>query len=298
MRSRVFAPLIALAAAACGQVFTASTVDGGALSSDGSILDTGVIGPDDGAADDGSSPPDATVEDAPSAQDAMAKEGGGVGKDGSVVIVDAGSRDASLCVGPCPAGFDCVVDKCIDRAAPHFSASNNQPFNWSYGYAVSLGGSFMLDTSHWSPGNNLDVWTNTSLQTLEPSVFHNSGLSQQMYQEMTIPGAALGLFPGANNEASIVRWTAPAKGSYAIDVTFTGISAPLTTVNTGVLVNNITGMLSSAALNEFGGGNTFTYSAPAQTLVAGDVVDFYVTTVFNRDDPPGGAMIDARITAE
>ncbi len=86
------------------------------------------------------------------------------------------------------------------------------------------------------------MWTSSGAHTVEPSVFHNGGLSPQTYQEMTIPGAALGLYPGGNGEASILRWTAPAVGSYAIDVTFTGISAPLTTSSTGVLVNNITGM--------------------------------------------------------
>ncbi len=102
----------------------------------------------------------------------------------------------------------------------------------------------------------------------------------------------------ATGQVAIVRWMAPAAGSYAIDVTFTGISTPPSTVEVGVLVNNATGMGTSLALNDFGSGNTFPYSAPAQTLMAGDNVDFYVTTIFNRDDPPGGVTLDARITAE
>jgi hypothetical protein len=205
--------------------------------------------------------------------------------------------EASLCVRACPVGFDCVVTQCEDRAAQRFSATNNNPFNWSYGWATGLGATFQLDSSHWV-GSAIDVWTNTGQSTFEPSVFHNGGLLSQTVDEMTIPAGALGLYPGATGQAAIVRWKAPAAGSYAIDVTFTGISAPLTTVNTGVLVNNVTGMGTSMALNDFGGGNTFTYSAPAQTLMAGDNVDFYVTTIFNRDDPAGGVTLDARITAE
>ncbi len=297
MRRNVALPLIAVAIAACGGAFTAGPGDGGGVSGGDGSFDTGVIGPVD-AADDVSSPSDANVEDAPTLHDAMARDAGGGGKDGSIGIVDAGVKDASLCVSTCPAGFDCVVDKCLDRAAPHFSATNNAPFNWSYGYAVSLGGTFSLYSSHWSPGSNLDVWTNTAAQSIEPSVFHNSGLSQQVYAEMTIPGAALGIYAGGDSEASIVRWTAPAKGSYAIDATFTGISSPLTTVTTGVFVNGIANQGSSAALNKFGGGNTFTYSVPAQTLMPGDVVDFYAWPGISVDDSVGGVTLDARITAE
>ena len=56
-------------------------------------------------------------------------------------------------------------------------------------------------------------------------------------------------------------------------------------------------VLQNAALNLFGSGNTFTYSA-TPALMAGDHVDFYAWVAFSRDDPPGGATADARITAE
>jgi hypothetical protein len=95
-----------------------------------------------------------------------------------------------------------------------------------------------------------------------------------------------------------VRWTAPAAGLYAIDLTFTGLSVPATQIDVGVFINNITVQNGSSALNAYGGGNTFTLSVPAQMLSAGAFVDFYATIITTMDDPPGGTSLDARITAE
>jgi hypothetical protein len=298
MHRRALAPLMALSVAACGEAFTAATSDGSAPGDAASLDDTGVVGVDGAPGDDDARVSDATIEDATSGGDA-AREDADHGKgDASTGNLDAGPvPEASLCVRACPVGFDCVVTQCEDRAALHFSATNNNPANWSYGWAAGMGAMFQLDSSHWVSGSTIDVWTNTGQSTFEPSVFHNSALAPQMVDEMTIPGAALGLYSGAMVQASLVRWNAPVTGTYAIDATFTGISAPLTTVNVGVTINNVTGPGTGIALNEFGGGNTFTYSVPAQTLTPTDNVDFYVTPISNRDDPPGGVSLDARITA-
>jgi hypothetical protein len=307
MHRRVASALLALAVAACGEAFTAATGDGSAPDVDASsTFDTGAPGPDaagvrgpDGAVDDAASGGDAkSVADATS-HDATAGDGGSGKGDGSIGVLDGGPvlPDAGICVRTCPAGFDCIASKCEDHAATHFSATSNRPFNWAYGYSTDLGGAFMLDTVHWTPLSSIDVWA-TAASSLEPSVFHNSGLASQMYAEMTIPGVTLGLYPGATTQVSIVRWIAPAVGYYAIDATFTGISAPLTTVSVGILVNEATTQNGAGTLNEYGGGNTFTYSAPSAMMTAGTAVDFYVQTVPNRDDPPGGASLDAKITAE
>jgi hypothetical protein len=297
MQRRIAAPLIAVAVAACGQAFTAATGDGGSPGSDDASLDAGMPREDAAGGDDASSPPDATTEDA-SSRDANAKEGGGKG-DGATGGVDSGPivSDAATCVRACPAGFDCVLGKCEDRAAPHFSATSDMPFNWSYGYATDLGASFHAYAAHWSATSSIDVWA-TASNSLEPSVFHNSALLAQTYGELTVPGAALGLYAGATGQESIVRWIAPVGGSYDIDATFTGISPPMPPVTVGVFVNDTVGPGSSESLNAYTDGNTFTFSAPAQMLTAGSVVDFYVIQITALDDPPGGVSLDAHITAE
>jgi hypothetical protein len=301
MNRRVVSALIApaLAVAACGQAFTSAPGDGGALPVDDASLDTGAAGPD-GAPADVAAPGDARSDDATS-RDATPEDGGHSEGDASTGGGDGGSAlpDAALCLRTCPAGFDCLDGgKCEDRAVLHFSATTNRPFNWSYGYAISPGGMFEPDSLHYSPAAGIDIWTGAAVDSLEPSVFHNGGPVTQTYAEMAIPAAGLGIYPGPSGEPSIVRWTAPVAGSYAIDVTFTGISTPATAVTASVLVNNTSEMGSSQALNDYGSLNTFTYSVPAQTLAAGGFIDFFVTTVTNRDDAPGGTALDARITAE
>jgi hypothetical protein len=297
MHRRVLSPLLVLAVVACGDAFTSATSDGSAPGDAASLDDRGTVGVDSAAGDDARED-DATLEDA-TARDA-AKEDGGHGKgDASIGNLDAGPAlpDGSVCIRACPAGFECIASQCVDRAAPHFSATDNRPFNWSYGYEASLDGAFMLDSSNWTPGSSIDVWTSTMAKTLEPSVFHNSGLAPQTYGEMAIPGEALGFYPDATGGVSIVRWTAPAPGFYAIDVTFTGLSTPPSAVTVGVIVKSLVGP-GSLVLNAYGDGNAFTYSAPAQMLAASDAIDFYVTVIVNLDDPPGGVALDARITAE
>jgi hypothetical protein len=287
-------PLVALAVAACGPAFTVATGDGGPLGEDASF-DASASGEDAGK--DSASRHDATREDA-SVRDGGVRDGGS-NEDGSPIELDGGVlTDAVACARTCPTGFDCLAAKCVDRAGTRFSATTNRPFNWSYGYTPSLGATFHLYVFAWSPGSSIDVWTDTNKHTVEPSVFHNGGLATQTYDGMTIPGEALGLYPGPTGQASIVRWTAPASGLFAIDATFTGVSTPATRIEVGVLINNTTGMNQSAALNAFGGGNTFTLSLPGQMLAAGASVDFYATAIANMDDPPGGTSVDARITAD
>jgi hypothetical protein len=301
MFRRLLPPLFALAIAACGQAFTTATGDGGVTPGDDGPLDTDAA--EDATAGDGASPRDATTEDA-RPRDAGAKDDGGTKQDGSTGVVDSGPivsdaspvPDASSCARACPAGFDCILTKCEDRAAVHFSATNNMPFNWSYGYATGEGSSFHAYTAPWT-NSSIDVWS-TASNSLEPSVFHNSTLLSQTYAEMTVPGAALGLYAGGTGQESIVRWIAPVAGSYAIDATFVGISAPMPAVTVGVFVNGAVGMNSSQYLNAYTEGNTFTFSAPAQTLAADSAVDFIVVRITSLDDPAGGVSLDAHITAE
>ncbi len=298
MHRRVVSPLVALAVAACGAPFTSATNDGGpSRGEDASTFDTGAPGPD-ATADDATSGGDASPEDA-TTHDAVAEEAGR-GKDAGLIgDLDAGPvlPDTGICIRACPAGFDCIAGKCEDHADTHFSANNNRPFNWSYGFASDLGGMFQLDPSEWTAGTSLDVWTNTTAHSLLPSVFHNSGVMPETFSEMTVPAGTLGFYPGAGLVVSIVRWTAPVTGIYDIDVTFTGLSTPVTTVSVGVLINEST-TPADGTLNDYGAGNTYTSSLLSQMLSAAAAVDFFVEIVPNRDDPPGGASLDVKITAE
>jgi hypothetical protein len=292
MHRRLTCPLLALALAACGQAFTVAPEDGGGVSIHDASVDTGAVR-------DGSAMDARTVHDAEAPRDAVSEE---VSKsDAGSEPMDAGTppvSDAAACARTCPSGFDCLLGKCTDRAATHFSALSDTPGNWSYGYFASFGDMFQLDLFHFTVSTTIDVWNNTMVNGIEPSIFHNSGLLAQTYKGITLGAGALGLYPGATTAVSVVRWTAPEAGMYEIDASFIGISTPVTMVTAGVNVKNIVTLGSSQPINKYGSGNSFTYSAPAQQLMVGDTVDFYVEPIIGSDEPSGGTELDARMTAE
>jgi hypothetical protein len=277
MQRRLAGPLVVLVLAACGgEAFTSTSNDGGGA--DVEAIDTGVP---DGSLDDGARPSDAQ------GSDAIAD--GGPTVDGPVLPTDGSGSDdgAALCGRTCPAGFLCVLGKCEDRVAVGFSATKNPGANanWSFGYNTSFGSSFILYPSNWNVATmgttTIDVWSKTS-NSDQPSVFRNETLKSVTYDSMTLPTLTVGMNPGPNGEVSVAHWTAPVAGSYDISVTFTGISTPSTVASVGLSVNGTVGQYTGGFLNQFGEGNTFTYppssdaGLPAQKLIEGDTVDFYI----------------------
>lgn len=276
--------VLAVAVAACGDTFVAA-VDGGTMpdldgasdASDASTeasLDTGLL---DAAGKDVASPSDAELRDAP--------------KDQGVTPGDGGGLDASLCIKTCPSGFDCIASACVDRAAEHFGAAAVTD-NWSYGSFASFGSTpFVPYTASWT--TNGIVFASQTKNVLTSSVFHS--ITSASYEGMSLAAGTLGLYPGALTSIdSVVRWTAPAAGSYTILATFTGLGTmPPTTV--GVSVN--IGPANEIGMTIDGAMPSITYASAAQTMAAGDTVDFYVNFVTLSEDEQGGTGLDARITA-
>lgn len=257
--------ILAAAAAACGgDPFTAS------LPTDGGASDTSNA---DGSIDAGTG--DGSVGD------------GGVSESG---VVEGGRADATPCAMACPAGFKCVGTVCIDDAAGHFSPTQNPSGNWTYGWTAQLASTFTPYLLHSAVQTTLEVW-DTTPGSLMPSVFLNAGNGSTVYSGTFMMAAgSLGLHPGATNEHSVVRWTAPAAGRYAIDALFTGLSgvggSPLSTVSVTVLINGSVAL--GKTINTNGGSNSVPFVQAHNQLNAGGVVDFIVD--YGND---GDAMDDA-----
>jgi hypothetical protein len=297
MDRRLALCLSALAVAACGDAFTEAS-DGGVLPGvDGSFdasIDTGVR---DAAGDDGSPARDAESRDV-----VVVDEGGGEG-DGGVTKLDAGGTiDAGVCLQKCPLNFDCLESKCEDRAALHFGLVSPSPqSNWTYGSFMSFGSSnFVPYVATWS--TNGIVFSSQAKGVLTSSVFH--ALMSASYAGMAIPAGTLGIYPGAAaNLDSVVRWTAPVAGHYAIDATFTGLgTSPPTTAGVSVNIGpaNVIGKSIDGAIP------SVTYAKADQLMAAGDTIDFYVNAAaggvtMSADGgaaaTQGGTGLDARITA-
>jgi hypothetical protein len=281
--------MIALVVAACGDAFTTAAPDGG-LPGGGSDASFDVQVSDDGEGKDADHPRDAestkdgTGDDVSSIDDSgpVMSDGGGGG----------GSGDATaLCAKICPIGFDCVAGACVDRAAEHFGAATLTD-NWSYGSFMSFGSSpFSAYGASWT--TNGIVFASQAKNVLTSSVFHS--ITSAAYAGMSLPAGTLGLYPGATtNIDSVVRWTCPAAGTYAIAATFTGLgTTPPTTV--GVSVN--IGPANEIGKTIDGMTPSTSYSNPDQLMAVGDTIDFYVNFVTLSDDEQGGTSLDARITA-
>lgn len=273
--------------AGCGDAFTqASGGDGTDAATSGDGAPAGDAGADTGL--------DAPVDD-----DARPTDAGASG-DGS------GMSDANDCGGSaCQTGFACEVGVCVDRAAIHFSATENPSGNWSYGSSLSEGQTFTPYPLHAQTMTSLSVW-NDVVGSLTPSIFFNSAATSSTYSGFSMVAKSLGLAPSPPppvstsppNPDSILRWTCPAAGTYAADVTFTGLApSGMTTTSVTVIITNqaVTGA-NAGSLNAYGEGNSFEFSQPATPLALGDTVDIYVIAIPSGMWISGYTGVEAHIT--
>ena len=174
---------------------------------------------------------------------------------------------------------------------------------WSYGYRSSLTGtslSLFTSADHTNANDG-----NSSMQGFDsgnatPKVVVNTGASDVVFDFgfgnlNPIHPEEMDLHPGPNNEFSIVRWVAPATGSYLISAYWTDLD-PLGTQFAGV--NGATGAITlngSILFDVDFANNSGTSTSFTQTLNAGDIVDFLTGSQgdYRFDDTGFDATISA-----
>jgi hypothetical protein len=194
------------------------------------------------------------------------------------------------------------------NAGQDFSNTNNPEGQWSYGWSQTSGSTFNLlpNTTQFSGTAadgitplTLDVWTSDCCGTVQPLVEHNAVNQMYFSDSVTIPPdtlchgcsyiGGLAFHPGPNGENAIVRWTAPAAGTYHVNATFAGEDATGTTTDVSVYHHSATatkkifgadvlgycGVAPSSSVGCFG-TSPMQHFAGNIVLAAQDTIDFSV----------------------
>jgi hypothetical protein len=162
------------------------------------------------------------------------------------------------------------------NAAGDFSATSNPNGAWSYGWSYGVGSAFNLSTTNtaaYAPGVPLSGWLgneNPAPFTGYPYALHNGTAGPATNNIFTVyqPGQ-LAESPGDSNECSVIRWTAPASGTFNIAATFSGLSSKGDSADVHILHDGTS--IFDSAVNP----NPASYSG-LQNMLAGDTIDFVV----------------------
>jgi RHS repeat-associated protein/uncharacterized repeat protein (TIGR01451 family) len=178
-------------------------------------------------------------------------------------------------------------------ASAQFSASANPNGPWTYGSTPKRGGVF---TAYPFPGqqSGMPTWfltAPTSGTTVPLLSFNNTGAP--VVTTATVPPNTLLLHPGAAGENSVLRWTAPANGTYLVQGRFFALSS--TTTDVAVLLNSSTTLL-SGNVNGTGSGTSGVPFTLVRTLNAGDNVDFTVGFGTNNNNANDSTGLTVAIT--
>ena len=170
------------------------------------------------------------------------------------------SRDAPVAHGATT--FDAAAD---------FSPTANPNGVWSYGWSVNRGAPFNLATNKFTLGG-LDGWDSGS-NLATPGVLHNGTAGPvTLFGTLTVPVGGLLMHPGPNGENALVRWTAPASGTYQISGAFIGIDFAYPTTTDFAILHSSTQLFT---------GDISSYNVPVpfsftESVAGGETIDFTV----------------------
>ncbi|HVM61730.1 MAG TPA: DUF11 domain-containing protein [Verrucomicrobiae bacterium] len=168
-------------------------------------------------------------------------------------------------------------------AAAQFSSDHNPNGTWSYGWSYGVGTTFHLSTSNTQDyAGGLAGWMSGLDVGGYPFLLHNGTAGPLNSSSSTTfwPGE-LGQQPGASNEVSIVRWTAPFSGTCTVAVYLARMSADVSVVAVHILHNGISifdddSLENVMGHNLLGRGEIGDFFTNQVAVVEGDTIDFVV----------------------
>jgi uncharacterized repeat protein (TIGR01451 family) len=177
-----------------------------------------------------------------------------------------------------------------DDAARDFSADVNPHGNWTLGSEASRGATFTAFSTHQHNANGIDYWPSGA-----PALVGRNYTTAPVSSSSNItPALGLILHPGAFGEYAVMRWTAPAAGSYRIAGNFTGIDTNGTTTDVAILHNN-DGVTPLFSTNVTGYNTPFAFSQDV-TVPGGDTIEFTVGYGTNSNWSNDATGLTATIT--
>jgi hypothetical protein len=188
----------------------------------------------------------------------------------------------------------------VYSAAKDFSLASNPNGVWSYGYELSLGSGFQVHsatTNNASGVNGMEEWYSPQLSgNTTPLVGYNSnGSDELVYDTVIVPAHQVWMHPGAptsGNALSVLRWTAPAAGTYQVAAAFRGDDfAYPTSTDVHVLQNGSS--LFDGGVYVYGPATSFTGTV---SVKAGDTIDFVVGLGSDGDYTGDSTGISATLT--
>lgn len=174
-----------------------------------------------------------------------------------------------------PASSWDAAAECNDSANPDAA---NPSGVWSYGWKKTVDAKFYLALTHYNDPPDRFGWCNASGF---PVINHTTRAVPAMMNGVNraiFPPYALGMHPGLNGEYAVVRFTAPADGSYQLSGRFYALddNGSGTTTDVWILAQNKKADALSGQINYHGGNNAFSFTGKVFQLKTGETLDFQV----------------------
>ena len=186
----------------------------------------------------------------------------------------------------------------VYNAAADFSITNGNPNGvWSYGY-LAPGTTTPLNLytttyTNFDSGPGWIAWNNPLVGNgTVPAAWKNTTGVKETSGSVQLQPGQLAEHPGPNDEAAVVRWTAPASGTYLINVTISGVDTVGTTTDVHVLNQGVPAF--NGNINGFGNSASFSETL---TLPVNFHIDFEVGFGSNNSFLFDSTGLSAQISA-